>query len=394
MLNNNSSNKDKRYKMNCLLVIISVTFLSIPCWSSAEEEMPYSKFKEINVDYWKSIQTGTIEAQVRDYELKDQTIMAQQALERNEKFKNKIMSDSNLSSEKKENIIQQLERRHQEITVPRINHASDTKVISTFYTFDLTEGKSRIKEIHSDANAFGKGISEQIILTSRDGNQLYYFNKVEKAALYQVPTHVFSFQSSVLYLGVISPERFEKLPENVRTRQDKIKGQDVVVYELSDEVNHPGYKFIIYADPSLGYRYVLLEVLSEGKIVRKITAKNYKIFDGVAFPTYHEDTRYEKDGTVRKREIIEVNEAHFNCPIEPNTFFITFTPNAEVTARLDGQTAIFKPSADKQSRKSLEEIVSQAKNLPLRQIRKGQLEQIETFPHCSPTISEPNAPAH
>jgi hypothetical protein len=154
---------------------------------------------------------------------------------------------------------------------------------------------------------------------------------------------------------------FEELPENVRAWQDKINGQDVVVYELSDEVNHPGDKFIIYAAPLLGYRYVLLEGLSEGKIVRKIAAKNYKIFDGVPFPTYYEDTRYEKDGTVRKREIIEVNEAHFNCPIEPDTFSIMFTPNTEVTAHLDGKAAMFKPSADKQSQKSLDEIVSQAK---------------------------------
>lgn len=392
MLDNNESNKGVRNKMSSLMVFLLGYMLSISCLSSAEEEMPYSKFKEINVDYWKSIQTGTIEAQVSDYELKDQNIMAQRALERNEKFKNKIMSDSNLSSEQKESIIQQLERRHQEITVPRISHASDTKVISTFYTFDLTEGKSRIKEIHSDANAFGKGIAEQIILTSRDGNQLYYFNKIEKAALYQIPTHVLSFQSSILYLGIISPERLEKLPENVRTRQDKINGQDVVVYELSDEVNYPGYKFIIYADPSLGYRYVLIEGLSEGKIVRKIEAKNYKIFDGVPFPTYHEDTRYEKDGTIRKREIIEVSEAHFNCPIEPDAFSIMFTPNTEVTVHLDGKSAMFKPSADKQSKKSLDEIVSQAKNLPLRQIRKGQIEHIKTFTSCSPSISETNNP--
>ena len=392
MLDNNESNNGKRNKMRSLMVFILGYMLSISCLLSAEEVMPYSKFKEINVDHWKSIQTGTIEAQVSDYELKDQNIMAQRALERNEKFKNKIMSDSNLSSEQKESIIQQLERRHQEITVPRISHASDTKVISTFYTFDLTEGKSRIKEIHSDANAFGKGISEQIILTSRDGNQLYYFNKVEKAALYQIPTSAFSVESSILYLGVISPERFEEIPKNVQTRQDKINGQEVVVYELSNDVKYPGYKFIIYADPSLGYRYVLLEGLSEGKIVAKIVAKNYKIFEGVPFPTYHEDTRYEKDGTVRKREIIEVSEAHFNCPIEPDTFSIICTPNTEVTARLDGKSGIFKPSADKQSQKSLEEIVSQAKNLPLRQIRKGQLERIETFTSCSPPISEPNNP--
>jgi hypothetical protein len=142
----------------------------------------------------------------------------------------------------------------------------------------------------------------------------------------------------------------------------------------------------------LGYRYVLLEGLSEGRIVAKIAAKNYKIFDGVPFPTYHEDTRYEKDGTVRMREIIEVSEAHFNCPIEPDTFSIIFTPNTEVTAHLDGKAGMFKPSADKQSKKSLDEIVSQAKNLPLRQIRKGQIEQIETFTYCSPPISGPNNP--
>jgi len=384
MLNNNESNKRKRNKISCLLIIISGTFLSISCLSLAEEMMPYSKFKEIDIDNWKSIRTGTLEAQVSDYELKDQNIMAQRALERNEKFKNKIMSDSNLSSGQKESIIQEIERRYREIDIPRISHASDTKVISKFYTFDLIEGKSRIKEIHSDANAFGKGIAEQIILTSRDGNQLYYFNKIEKAALYQIPTYVFSFQSSILYLGVISPERLEKLPENVLTRQDKINGQDVVVYELGDDVNYPGYKFIIYADPSLGYRYVLLEGLSEGKIARKIVAKNYKIFDGVPFPTYYEDTRYEKDGTVRKQEIIKVSEAHFNCPVEPDTFSIMLTPDTEVTVHLDGKMAMFKPSADKQSQKSLEEIVSQAKNLPLRQIR--------TTTSSCPPISEPNNP--
>jgi hypothetical protein len=317
--------------------------------------------------------------------------MAERALRNKEKVKNKIMSDSNLTSEQKESIIQQFEQNHHQYVTARISHASDTKVISRFYTFDLNEGKSRIMEIYSDSDAFGEGISEQIILTSRDGNQLSYFNQIEKADLDQLPTYVLSVQSSILYLGVISPERLEKLPENVLTRQDKVNGQDVVVYELSDEVNHPGDKFIIYADPSIGYRYVLLEGLSEGKIVRKTEAKNYKIFDGIPFPTYHEDTRYAKDGTVRKREIIEVSEAHFNRPIEPDAFSIMFTPDTDVTVHLDGKSGIFKPSADKQSKKSLEEIVSQAKNLPMRQIRKGQLERIETIT-CSPPISEPNSP--
>jgi len=341
--------------------------------------MSYSKFKETNVGYWKSIRTGTLEAQVSDYELKEQNMMAEREWERKERIKNKIMSDSNLSSEQKESSIQQLERTHRQIVNTYISHASDTKVASKFYTFDLTEGKSRIKEIYSDANTFGQGIAERIILTSRDGNQLNYYSKIEKAALHQISTRAFNFQSSVLYLGVVPPEWLEKLPENVLTRQDKINGQDVVVYELGNDVNYPGYKFIIYAAPLLGYRYVQLEWLSQGKIVQRIAAKNYKIFDGVPFPTYHEDTRYAKDGTVRKREIIEVSEAHFNCPIEPDTFSITFTPDTEVTAHLDGKSGIFKPSEDKQSKKSLDEIVSQAKSLPLKKIRKGQLEQIETF---------------
>jgi hypothetical protein len=364
MLNKNEGKIGKRIKTRCLLALILGYFISIPCLSSGEDMMPYSKFKEINIDFWKSIQTGTIEARFSNYELADQNIMAERAWERKERIKNKIMSDSNLSSEEKESCIQQLERTNREIDMPRIRHASDTKEIFRFYTFDLTEGKSRIKEIHSDANAFGKGIAEQIILTSRDGNQLSYFSKIEQAALGQISTRGFSFQSSILYLGVISPERFEKLPENDRAWKDKINGQDVVVYELSDDVNHPGYKFIIYADPSIGYRYIQLEWLSQGKIVQRIVAKNYKVFDGVPFPAYHEDTSYAKDGAFLKRKIIEVNEAHFNCPIEPDTFSIMFTPDTKVSAHLDGKFTRFKTSADKKSQMSLEEIVSQAKNSP------------------------------
>lgn len=287
--------------------------------------------------------------------------MAQRKLENKERVKSKIMSDNKLSPKQKNKFIQDFERRQQEITIPRIEHASDTIKTSKIYTFDLSAGKSRIKEVSPDINAFGNGISERTVLTSRDGNQLNYYSGIERAALNKISTRGFSVQSSVLYLGVIPPEQFEELPKNVRMWHDKMNGQDVVVYELSDDANYPGDKFIIYADPLLGYRYVLLEGLSEGKIVRKIVAKNYKVFDGVPFPTYYEDIGYAKDGTVRKWETIEIKDAHFNCPIEPNTFYITITPNTVVNAFLDGQAVRFKPSADKQSQKSLDEIVSQAK---------------------------------
>jgi hypothetical protein len=295
MLNKNVAKNDKRIKTSCLLVFILGYFLSIPCLSSAEDMMPYSKFKEINIDYWKSIQAGTIAARFRNYELVDQNIMTKREWESKERAKNKIMSDNKLSPEQKNKVTQEIDRIHREIDIPRISHASDTIKTSKICTFDLPAGKSRIKEVYSDTNAFGNGIAERIVLTSKDGNQLNYYNAIEQAALHKISNRGFSIQSSILYLGVILPEQFEELPKDVKIRKDTLDGREVIVYELSGDPKYPDDKFIIYAEPLLGYRYVLLEGLSEGKIVRKIEAKNYKVFDGVPFPTYYEDTRYSKN---------------------------------------------------------------------------------------------------
>jgi hypothetical protein len=363
MLSKNVAKNDKRIKTRCLLVFILGNFLSVYTLLSAEDMMPYSKFKEINIDYWKSIQTGILATRLSNYELVGQNIMTKREWESKERAKNKVMFDINLSPEQKESIIQQIERIHREFDIPRISHASDTKKTSKIYTFDLPAGKSRIKEVSSDTNAFGNAATERIVLTSRDGNQLNYYNELEQAVLGKISTRGFSVQSSILYLGVILPEQFEELPKDVKIRKDTLDGREVIVYELSGDPKYPNDKFIIYADPLLGYRYVLLEGLSGGKIVRKIVAKNYKVFDGVPFPTYYEDTRYSKNdsNSIQKQETIEIENASFNRPNDPNDFRVTFTSNTEVIAIIDGQMARFKPSADKQSQKSLDEIVSQAK---------------------------------
>jgi len=361
MLNKNVAKNEKRINTGCLLASILGYFLLIPCLSSAEDMMPYSKFKEINIGYWKSIQTGTIAARFSNYELVDQNIMSKREWESKERAKNKIMSDNKLSPEHKNRATQEIDRIHREIDIPRISHASDTIKTYKICTFDLPAGKSRIKEVSSDSNAFGNGMAERIVLTSKDGNQLNYHSDIEQASLHKISTRGFSVQSSILYLGVILPEQFEELPKDVKIRKDTLDGREVIVYELSGDPKYPDDKFIIYADPLFGYRYVQLEGLSEGKIMRKIVAKNCKVFDGVSFPTYYEDTRYSKNSTILKRETIEVEDAHFNQPIEPNSFYISFTPNTVVTAIEDGQMAKFKPSADKNTQKSLDEIVSQAK---------------------------------
>jgi hypothetical protein len=363
MFKKNVATNVKRIETGCLLASILGYFLSIHCLSSAEDMMLYSKFKEINIGYWKSIQTGTIAARFSNYELVDQNIMAKREGESKERAKNKIMSDNKLSPEQKNKVIQEIERRHREIDIPRISHASDTIKTTKICTFDLPAGKSRIKEVSSDSNAFGNGMAERIVLTSKDGNQLNYHSDIEQASLNKISTRGFSVQSSILYLGVILPEQFEELPKDVKIRKDILDGREVIVYELSGDPKYPNDKFIIYADPLLGYRYVLLEGLSEGKIMRKIVAKNYKVFDGVPFPTYYEDTRYSKNdsNSIQKQETIEIENASFNRPNDPNDFRVTFTSNTEVIAIIDGQMARFKPSADKQSQKSLDEIVSQAK---------------------------------
>jgi len=231
------------------------------------------------------------------------------------------------------------------------------------YTFDLSVQKYKVDEEPADPNLYKQPIysrmgGRRIILSSK-GTELRYSKEMNHAVVGDYANTL--ARTIPVYLGVISQRHFEEFPEsiNVTIFQDSLDGRDVLVYELKEPGRND--KLRIYADPAVGYRYRLIESFSDGKLVRKIIAKDYRFFDGIPLPSFHEDTIYRSDpnAPIKKTETIQVEVAQFNQVIDPKVFKIQFTTDSIITDAISGLR--FKPCPDKSVKLGVEDILERVR---------------------------------
>jgi hypothetical protein len=233
------------------------------------------------------------------------------------------------------------------------------------YTFDLSVQKYKVDEEPADPNLYKEPIYSKMgvsrIILSSGGTELHYSKKMNHAVVGDYANTL--ARNIPTYLGAISQRHFEEFPENINVTisEDNLDGRVVVIYELTELGRND--KMRIYADPAVGYRYRLVEVFSNGNLVRKIIAKDYKFFNDVPFPTFHEDVKFRSDPNIpiKTIETIQVINAQFNQDIDPNAFKIRFTPNTTLVGVKNLSLPFdFKPCPDKSAELGVEDVLDRA----------------------------------
>jgi hypothetical protein len=147
------------------------------------------------------------------------------------------------------------------------------------------------------------------------------------------------FSCSPPYFGLINPDSVASSYSYVNMKDGSFNGHMVVIYELC-KIHAPKKKLYIYADPSIGYRYLRLEYYLGNFQSQVVTAQDYRNSNGVIFPFKHTNIVYAsqaKDVSIESiKEIVEVKSAQFGLKINPDTFKISFPQGTTVNDRKIG----------------------------------------------------------
>jgi hypothetical protein len=326
-----------------LLHVGAVTCLGV-------DKIDFGSLREAHWQHYELIRTGALELRYTEYEAVTERELRQVADDKQtawEAIKQNILADPKLSPAAKNKIIAESERSYTEIP-EFFRQAERRKDLYQKYTFDFrTVPRHKLEQQSVDPKFFEKtGLRLPQVILRTEGTQLCYYQDIDRVTINENLASVLP-----VYLGVIAPARFKEFPGNIDITEGHLDGQAVVIYELSE----PGRdsKLRIYADPAIGYRYRKIEGLFGGKVVREIIAKDYRVFDGIPFPAFHEDTTYSSDPNrpVRKRETIQVTNARFNHDIGTDAFKIQFTTNTQADPWM------FKLCPDRPAKLGLEEVL-------------------------------------
>lgn len=247
-----------------------------------------------------------------------------------EVYKSKILH--NKSDEEKEKINHMLNQSYENDTLYsfRKNYSGRIEALR-IYKIDLIRGQSLLREIPEGdiSDNCINGAWNRFTLTGENGYYLTYYPEFKTAMLNKLSRAGINYYYTVLYMGIIMPNQFDKFPSTCKIEKGQTDGQDSVAYIFLD-ITQPGNKLVIYTDPSVGYRYFKMVWVSEGKIYRTLCVRNYKSFNAISFPTYHEEVWFNDAGVIQQKETFEIKEASFNQPFDPNTFTVDFTPQTRI----------------------------------------------------------------
>ena len=199
-------------------------------------------------------------------------------------------------------------------------------------------------DLSIDANSAPYKTSDELssVNVMKNGDVINYFPDVRSA----VVTHQKGATplDHPIYLGILDPQMIRTLPSEVSISKVDLEGSEVLVYTLSE--NGRSDALTIFIDPKIGYRYRRIDFMRDGRLTRRIDAKDYKMFGDTPFPTEWSDTSYRLDGdpAIEKKEVLTITDASFNQDIDPSVFEISFAPGTKIN---DIQLGIqFNPTSD------------------------------------------------
>ena len=320
-----------------LIVFYTVSQIS-PCACLGVDRPDFATLRQMHKQHYENIRTGILQMRYTRYNYQSEREISE-IMSRHE-------ADPNSPPE-----------------IPKYVLLSEQKMdLYQNYTFALSVQKYKLDEEPADPNLYKEPIYSSMgvrrIILSSEGTELHYSKNMNHAVVdYYANTLARTIPA---YLGVISQRHFEELKNlNVTVFKDNLDDQNVVVYQLTETGRND--KLRIYTDPAIGYRYRQVESFSDGNLVRKIIAKNYKLFDGIPFPTFHEDTTYRSDpnSPIKTRHTIQVINAQFNLDIDPNAFKIRFSTDSSAFVGMSLNVQ-FRPCPDKSAKLGVQDILDRA----------------------------------
>ncbi len=117
----------------------------------------------------------------------------------------------------------------------------------------------------------------------------------------------------------------------------------------SVELEFPAMRVVIEADPAIGYHYRKLEeYTTDGKLITQALASDYRFTNGIFFPFRHEESKWNPDGALSRREVLVVKSAEFNKEIAAS----------DLAVRMPAQSIVYDATRRKVLRSSTERTVS------------------------------------
>jgi hypothetical protein len=320
----NLSEKRINICLNCLIILCAAVLNHSISLGSA---VNFAAFMQIQQEHYDAIKTGWINL---SYEEEVFTSPEERLADQKERIiknyeltQQSIMNNARIGSQEREQILSELKRR-QEYELGSLPMPEPKTTILRQYIFDLSSCNYRLEE--RPVNEASSSVKPQIIVTS-EGKQVRYRTDIDQAVIDYYKDKVANDLPA--YLGIVEPKKLKMFPANIRTYQDRMNDIDATVFELSTSDKASVLK--IYADPSLGYRYRKVEWFSNNAVIREIVASDYRMYDGILFPAFHEDIIYNSSGKIEIKKTIKVNSAGFNQPVDPGIFTIQYTPETIIT---------------------------------------------------------------
>jgi hypothetical protein len=311
----------------CLYSLILLCTALMNHFSCLGSTVDFATFMQMQQEHYDTIKTGWINLSYEEeaFASPEKRLVDQKEriVSNYELSKQSIVNNAQIGNEEKEQILSELKRRQEHELASLAMPEPKTTTIRQ-YTFDLSSYSYRLEE--KPVNDTSSSVKPRIIVTS-EGKQVRYRTDIDQAVIDYYKGKTASDLPT--YLGIVEPEKLKMFPANIRMYQDRINNVEVTVFELSTAGKADTLK--IYADPSLGYRYRKIEWLSNNAVIREIVASDYRMYDGIPFPAFHEDTIYNSSGKMDTRKTIKVNSAAFNQPIDAGIFTIQYTPETVIT---------------------------------------------------------------
>ena len=145
-------------------------------------------------------------------------------------------------------------------------------------------------------------------------------------------------QSSAATWGALDPNYFSDFSASGEIEKAQIEGHAVDVCSLTSP-DSDKWKIVLCVDPTVGYRFRLLETYLQGNLFRRVTASDYRLVNDIPFPFHSEETFFRpEDGTVAERTTYEVLDVEFNQAVPPETFELQLPDYARIvdTVRAPG----------------------------------------------------------
>ena len=353
---------EKKPLLNVVQITIVLYVISIlnPGKCSGIDKIDFPALLQIHKKQYDSVKTGYLSILYSEYEyFSDEELQSRTQQRRTdvERSIEQIRQDPNFTSQQKERFISQLEKglREGPLQIPQVNERK--KELSREFTLDISAQKYKLVEKSLDPNDAGT-IHPGITLTS-ERNQIRYRTDIDQAIVDHYDNDI--MLNVPAYLGIIKPIEFREIPKEAAVSENTLDGSDVLAYEITSSVQ--GYKSRIYVDPAIEYRYRKIDIFRNDVVVEEITAKDYKRFGNMLFPTYYEESIYniDKKHSLRKKTIIQVKDARFNIALDPNALKIKFTPNTTITDLKIGR--VYKPFSEKDIEYGVDDLIGKIFNI-------------------------------